>query len=135
MVDFTPPRRRGELGDHEGHTVSWLELYFDLIFVVSIIQAGNLLSNDVSFHGLMRFSIVFTMLWWSWISTTTYFNTYVVDDVLHRLIVLTQMFVIGHMAILVGQGFSGHSGWFATAYAINRLLVRSDVCANAATFR
>ena len=123
MVDFTPPRRRGELGDHEGHTVSWLELYFDLIFVVSIIQAGNLLSNDVSFHGLMRFSIVFTMLWWSWISTTTYFNSYVVDDVLHRIIVLTQMFVIGHMAILVGQGFSGHSGWFATAYAINRLLV------------
>ena len=122
MVDFVPPRRRSEL-EHGSHTVSWLELYFDLIFVVSVIQAGNLLSNDVSYHGFMRVALVYALLWWSWGHTTTYFNTYVVDDLIHRMIVLCQMFVIGHMAILVGQGFSGHSGWFGTAYATNRFLV------------
>ena len=63
MVDFTPPRRRDDLEGQAGNTVSWLELYFDLIFVVSVIQAGNLLSNDVSLNGALRFSMVFTMLW------------------------------------------------------------------------
>ena len=103
--------------------VTWLEMYFDLIFVVAIIQLGNLLSDDVSWSGAAWFSGVFALMWWSWTSTTLYFNRYIADDIPHRVIILAQIFALAHMAVFVGESFREHSCWFALALGVNRLLL------------
>jgi low temperature requirement protein LtrA len=38
---------------------SWLELFFDLIFVAAVAQVGVPLREDYTLHGLMRYALMF----------------------------------------------------------------------------
>ena len=68
--------------------VGWLELFYDLIFVASLIEVGSALSDDVTWPGAGRFVVLFALLWWTWTGTTFYNNRVRVDDVAHRLLML-----------------------------------------------
>jgi len=48
----------------EGREVSFLELFYDLVYVVVVSQAAGHLARDVNWAGLGRFAVVFanTML-------------------------------------------------------------------------
>ncbi len=107
----------------EGKTVSWLELFFDLIFVAAIIQLGDYLSEDVSIAGFLKFSGHFVPLWIAWSGFTFYANRFNVDDFLHRTMVLAMMFAVGVMAISSHQAMAGHPATFAVAYAIAQGIV------------
>ncbi len=109
-------------GDTE-RTVSWLELFFDLIFVAALVQLGEGLAGDPTTLGVGRFLAGFVLLWWSWTGTTFYMNRFVVDDLPHRLLVLGQMFAIGLLAVGVEDAFGERSGFFALSYAAVRLLL------------
>ncbi|MEM7133974.1 MAG: low temperature requirement protein A [Chloroflexota bacterium] len=81
---------------------SWLELFYDLIFVASIIQLGDGLSNtlaDDPAGSMLRFGVHFAPLWFAWSSFTFYSNRFDVDDILHRVLVFGQMFAVGAMGI------------------------------------
>lgn len=97
--------------------VGWLELFYDLIYVATIIQLGNVLSNNVGWLGVLGFAGLFTALWGTWTSFTFYSNRFVVDDVLHRGLVFVQMFTIGAMAVSVGAVVEGRPMVFCLAYA------------------
>ena len=103
--------------EHEGKRVSWLELFYDLIFVAAIIQLGDYLSGDVSTMGFLKFAGHFAPLWVAWTGFTFYANRFNVDDFLHRSMVLLQMFAVGTMAIYSHASMSGHSRGFALSFA------------------
>ena len=56
-----PPRLRTD----EERSASWLELFFDLVFVVAIAQLALALADDLSPVGFMRFLLLFVPVWWS----------------------------------------------------------------------
>ena len=60
-----PSLHSGHEGGHE-RKVTWLELFYDLVYVAAIIQLGNRLSDDVSWGGVIRFVALFIPIWWSW---------------------------------------------------------------------
>ncbi len=101
---------------HEERKVGWLELFYDLIYVATIIQLGNLLADDPSPTGALLFVLLFVPIWWSWTGMMFFFNRFVVDDVWHRVLVFVQMFAIAHLAISVTGAFGETSGAFALAY-------------------
>ena len=85
---------------------SWLELFYDLIFVASIIQLGDGLSNtlaDDPAGSMLRFGVHFAPLWFAWSSFTFYSNRFDVDDILHRVLVFGQMFAVGAMGITASR--------------------------------
>jgi hypothetical protein len=43
--------------NQKSRRVSWLELFFDLIFVAAVSQVGVPLGQDYSIHGLLRYSL------------------------------------------------------------------------------
>ncbi len=45
--------------------VTWLELFFDLVFVVIARLAHNL-AADISIHGALTFVFMFISVWWVW---------------------------------------------------------------------
>ncbi len=100
--------------------VGWLELFYDLVYVAAIIQLGDNLSHHVDFLGFLSFAALFVPLWHTWTGFTFYANRYVVDDIVHRLLVFGQMFAIGAMAMLVPQLMDGHHAPFVAAYAVAR---------------
>jgi low temperature requirement protein LtrA len=59
-----PPRLRiGEHSEEERHA-TWLELFYDLVFVVAVSQVAQNLSADVSLSGFFGFAFLFMPIWW-----------------------------------------------------------------------
>ncbi|MEZ4224841.1 MAG: low temperature requirement protein A [Polyangiaceae bacterium] len=102
---------------------TWLELFYDLIFVAAFIQLGNGLSSHVTVTGFAAFFAMFVPLWISWTGFTFYVNRFTVDDFLHRTLVLFQMFAVGGMAISAPTVLEGKTVAFSTAAGISQLLV------------
>lgn len=63
---WQPPRAHGDV--IEGRDVSFLELFYDLVYVVIISQAAHHRSGDVTWAGAGRFAVVFGMIWFAWVN-------------------------------------------------------------------
>ncbi len=100
--------------------VSWLELFYDLVYVATVVQLGNKLSEDVSAEGFLGFILLFVPIWWVWMGTTFYANRFVADDLVHHLLVFAQIFVISALAIHVFDGLGETAAGFALSYAAAR---------------
>ena len=109
--------------DGKQRRVAWLELFYDLIYVATIIQLGDALSHHVDVAGFIAFGALFLPLWWTWTGFTFYSNRYFVDDMLHRGLVFAQMAGIGTMALSVHKVFEGDWTQFISAYVLVRLLL------------
>lgn len=102
---------------------TWLELFYDLVFVVAISQLAHKLSGDVSLGGFLDFVALFVPLWWTWIGTTFYANRFDSDDLGRRILMGLQMLAIAALAVNVHHGLDSSSGGFALAYAASRALL------------
>lgn len=103
------------------HKVTWLELFYDLVFVVTITQLGNLLSHHITPSGILVFITLFILIWWAWHNTALYFNRCSIDNFPRRLLVFAQVFAVGNLAITLSGAFGETSSSFAFAYSAIRL--------------
>ncbi len=103
--------------------VGWLELFYDLVFVATLIQLGNALSHNVSVMGFLAFAAIFVPVWSAWSGFTFFENRFIVDDFIHRFLVFGQMFSIGAMAINIGGVLDGNPVPFALSYASVRFFL------------
>src|SRR6266702_3396275 len=60
--------------------VTWMELFFDLIFVAAVAEVGSPLNADYSWPGLLRYSFLFVLIWWAWSGHTLYSTRFDHDD-------------------------------------------------------
>lgn len=122
---FTPPRfyEDVEFHRHTSRTISWLELFYDLVYVATLIQIGNFLSSNVDTHGFAQFLVLMVVVWWAWTGETFYQNRYVVDDLTHRLLVFTQMFAVATIGLSVSEAFGDLYIQFTLAYVVIRLML------------
>jgi len=60
-------RERVEGGHHR---VTYVELFFDLVFVFAVTQISHTLLNHFSPLGFVQISILFLAVWWVWIFTS-----------------------------------------------------------------
>jgi low temperature requirement protein LtrA len=113
-----PIRLRSAEGAEAGRKVTWLELFFDLAFVAAVSQVGTPLTNDYSPAGLLRYSLLFFLIWWAWLGHTVYSTRFDTDDVVQRVLTLAQIFGVAVMAINADDALSSRSSaGFAAAYA------------------
>ncbi len=124
-----PPRLRiGKESEQEHRHATWLELFYDLVFVVAVSQVAHNLYEDVSVLGFFRFVFLFIPIWWAWIGTTFYANRFDSDDVGHRLLIGLQMLAIAALAVNVHNGLGESSAGFALAYAAGRAVLVIEYC-------
>ena len=100
---------------------TWLELFYDLVYVAVFIQLGDRLSNDVSWRGVWRFAVIFVPVWWAWSNFAFYMNRFVVDDLWHRLIVAFQVFCVAWMGLSVAEALGAQSTQFVLLYITFRV--------------
>ena len=119
-----PLRLRSRDGHEPGRKVTWLELFFDLVFVAAVSQVGTPLGVDYSLPSLGRFAVLFALIWWAWHGHTTYATRFDTDDVIQRVLTLLQMFAVAAMAVNAKDALdSRDSAGFAAAYAVMRLVL------------
>ena len=115
---------RSERGLEKGRKVTWLELFFDLVFVAAVAQAATHLRDDYSAAGLFRFALLFVLIWWAWLGHTTFSTRFDTDDAVQRAFTALQLFLVAVMAInATGALDSRDSTGFAAAYAVMRLVL------------
>ncbi len=103
--------------------VTWLELFYDLIFVAAIIQLGDALSHQVSIGNFASFAGHFVPLWIAWSGFTFFANRFDVDDFTHRIMVFVQMFAMGAMAISAPHAMEGRHEIFSFCFAVAQVMV------------
>jgi len=119
-----PVALRSAHGLERGRKVTWLELFFDLVFVAAVAQAGTHLRDDYSPAGLMRFGLLFVLIWWAWLGHTTFSTRFDTDDVVQRALTALQLFLVAVMAVnATGALDSRDSAGFAAAYSVMRLVL------------
>ena len=108
---------------NEERHATWLELFYDLVFVVTISQLSHYLFHDVSLSNFFGFLFLFIPVWWSWIGTAFFATRFYSDDIKHRLLLLLQMGGAGAMAVNISGAFSNTFSGFALSYAFMRLIL------------
>ena len=81
--------------NEEGRTSTTLELFFDLVFVVTISSIAQqwhhaVISGNLE-HGVISFVEMMFGVWWAWMGFTWFANFFDPDDVPYRLMVLVQL--------------------------------------------
>ncbi|MGI8691301.1 MAG: low temperature requirement protein A, partial [Geodermatophilaceae bacterium] len=95
---------------------SWLELFFDLVFVVVVAALAGQLHEDHSVLGLAVFAGLFVPVWWCWRSFTWYATGYS-DDPRCRIGLLAGMLGVAVLSIgVAGAAGEGESRTFVLAY-------------------
>src|SRR6266568_6211568 len=117
---FQPPRLRTLADEGERHA-SWLELFFDLVFVVAITELSRELVADHSAGGFLRFAALFVPVYVAWQGYMAYADRFDTDDLLFRVAYFGAMLAIAAMAVLIRDVARGRdSAQFALAYAALR---------------
>jgi low temperature requirement protein LtrA len=119
-----PPRLRTvEDGGEERHA-TWLELFFDLVFVVAIAQLSHELVVDHSADGFLRFAGLFVPVWVAWQGFSFYADRFDTDDLVFRSSYLAAMIAIAALAVLIPDVAHGEStAWFALSYVTLRSIM------------
>src|SRR6266545_969547 len=120
---FEPPRLRTLADEEEERRATWLELFFDLVFVVAIAALGQNLGHEATFVGFLKFLALFVPVWWAWMGFTFYANRFDTDDLPYRLLILLAMLGVAALSTTVTDAFSGGSRGFALAYVSVRLVL------------
>jgi low temperature requirement protein LtrA len=100
---------------------TWLELFFDLVFVAAIAQLAIVLEHDISWTGVGRFALLFVPVWWIWSNYTIVSDRFGWDDVPFRVALLAAMAGMAAVAVNVPDAFAGASAAFAVSYAVARV--------------
>ncbi|MQA86346.1 MAG: hypothetical protein GEV03_17345 [Streptosporangiales bacterium] len=115
-----PPLRVADESDAQRHA-SWLELFFDLVFVGAIAELALVLGDDLSWPGLGHFVLLLVPVWWAWSNYAIYCDRFERDDVRHRLGMLAAMGAMAAVAVNIPGTFEGGSTPFVISYIAVRL--------------
>ncbi|MEJ7932297.1 low temperature requirement protein A [Ramlibacter sp. AN1015] len=106
---------------------TWLEKFFDLIFVVAVSRAGEILSDahdgHVGAEQFLHFVLVFLPLWWIWAGHTIYANRFDTDSRQHRLSTLLIMFLLIVISAQISTGAQDHYALTVACYCGARLII------------
>jgi low temperature requirement protein LtrA len=108
----------------DNRKVTWLELFYDLVFVVAVSQVATPLSEQYTPAGVLRFAVFFLLVWWAWLGHTVFATRFDTDDAAQRALTLVQVFIVALMGINAGGALdSRDSAGFAAAYSALRLVL------------
>ena len=105
-------------------TRPWLELFFDLVFVVAVAELAQELARDHSLGGFAIFAGLFLPVFIAWQGFTFYADRFDSDDVLFRAVMLAAMLAIAALAVQIPDVAAGrHDAGFVVAYVTLRSLL------------
>lgn len=111
-----PPRRHGEI--IEDRSVSPLELFYDLVFVVFVSQIARTLAEHVSARGMLDFAVLFGLVWVAWFNGTQFHELHGREDGRGRSFIFLQMGILAVVAVYAPHATGGDGDSFAWAYAV-----------------
>jgi low temperature requirement protein LtrA len=101
---------------------TFVELFFDLVFVFGVTQIVGLLHHDLSPVGIGHGILVFWLVWWAWTQFTWALNAADTTHPLVELVTLAATGVAFFMSVAIPASFADRALWFAVPYVLVRAL-------------
>jgi low temperature requirement protein LtrA len=94
--------------------VTFVELFFDLVFVFCVTQVVSLLHDGVTWRSVGEATLVFWLVWWGWTQFTWALNA---ADTTHPRVEIATLVATGvafFLAVGIPSAFHGHARWFGS---------------------
>ena len=114
------PSLRSDEDRNEERKVTWLDLFFDLVFVVAISALAHELALTISLPGVTTFALLFVAVWWIWIGATFYNERFETDGLDNRLLFFVLMLPTAGLALYASEGLGARYPEFVISYAVAR---------------
>ena len=118
---WRPARKADE--PHDDRTVSFLELFYDLVYVVLVAELAHALAAHLDLKHIGQFIFLFSIVWWSWLNGTMFHDTHGNNDIRTRIFTFLQMFAVAGMAVFTHNALAEGSVGFALFYGLFQLIL------------
>jgi low temperature requirement protein LtrA len=105
----------------EEETVTPLELFFDLVFVLALTQCTALMAKEPTWEGVAKGMLVLGVLWWSWVGYAWLTSVVDPEEDAVRLVIFVAMAALLVVGLCVPGAFGDDALIFALAYAAVRI--------------
>jgi low temperature requirement protein LtrA len=102
-------------------TVTPLELFFDLVFVLGLTQCTALMAADPTWTGLLKGMLVLGVLWWCWVGYAWLTSVVDPEEGSVRLVIFAAMAGLLVAGLCVPTAFGDGALAFAVAYGLVRV--------------
>jgi len=119
---LVPTRALRDLRPEQTPRVTTMELFFDLVYVFTIIQLSHYLLEHASWLGALEYATLFAAVWWAWNYTAWAANWLNPDHPSGRVLMIVLMGCALLMAVAAPQAFGARAGLFAAAYVAMALI-------------
>ena len=118
---WQPPRKAADRIAHR--QVTFLELFYDLVYVVVIAELAHSLSGHLSARAVGEFFFLFFIVWFAWINGSSYTDIHGNNDLRTRVFTFLQMLTVIGMALFAHDAMGETSRGFALSYAAFQLIL------------
>jgi low temperature requirement protein LtrA len=102
--------------------VTPLELFFDLVFVLSFTQVTSTMAHDPSWEGLGEGLLILAAVWWAWAAYGWLTNSIDPDENLNRLAMFSAMGAMLIVSLSIPHAFGDRGVLFGCAYFFVRAM-------------
>jgi low temperature requirement protein LtrA len=103
---------------------SWLELFFDLVFVLAVAQVAQILAKNSDVAGVLKYAVLFVPIWWTWIGFTFYADRFESDEAAYRILTFAGMLAVAALSLTLGNAFTPEGDIpLVVTYALVRLVL------------
>ncbi len=118
---WRPARKASD--PHDERTVSFLELFYDLVYVVLVAQLAHALTAHLDLKHIGQFVFLFAIVWWSWLNGSWYHEFHGNNDIRTRIFTFLQMFMVAGMAVFAHNALGEGSVQFAFFFGLYQLIL------------
>ena len=107
---------------NEQQGATFVELFFDLVFVFAVTSITGFLLLNLNWGGVGRSVLILWLVWWAWTQFTWTLNPADTNHPAVRVITLSATAAAFFMAQAIPDAYTSAGAWFAFAYVIVRFL-------------
>lgn len=87
----------------EERKISWLELFYDLVYAIVISRTTHLLAINPNALGILDYSYLFAIIFWGWVNGSLYHDLHGSQGIRTRLMTLWQMMAVAALAVTLSS--------------------------------
>lgn len=116
-----PPRKFDP--NFEERRISWLELFYDLVYVIAISRITHHLAMHITLNGFLEYAALFILIFWGWINGSMYHDIHGNEGLRTRLMTLWQVMIIAALAITIDQASAKRYEYITIALMVMQLYI------------
>jgi len=108
-------------GGHENSRVTYVELFYDLVFVFAVTQLSHGLLEHLTPLGALQTAVLMLAMWWAWIDTAWITNWLNPERTAVRLMLFALMLAGLVLSASIPKAFGERALPFALAFAVTQV--------------